>query len=713
MNPRFATLWSGTVAVTVATLLVSAAPADAQLSAGAIKCRASVAKAYSKLVATAGKTIASCHKSRNGSKIGAMVDCNDMAQADSAGKFAAAGAKIADTFAKSCAGLDGTLVGPDYYMSCPEPCGTDEGLPNPMTTLTQVATCMSCLAGSIMEDVSENTLGMPDPAMLSKDDAKCHGAIAKGYQKFLTGSNKIEHACQGDADDAGDYDVSGCVDNDPAGKAAGALAKAGDGIDKSCAAANLANLDSCAADTAANLKSCNGAAYDAAGDEAFTTAYELPATICPTGVASTIRAGCSTGSTASGNCTIGGNTQSILSVGWSGLGHGVDIADGYTLAATVTCPGSEAGSCGDCTIDGIDPAADSYASFARCEAAPWTPCTNPFGNDAACPSAGLCGYYLGPPLPVSAGGTPTCTLNRINTDISGTANPDAGSTELSLDLRAKVHNGVSQTQPCPVCDGDTTPQDGVKNGTCIGGARNGQTCDIQAFDLNYSPTDVDTPTVGLSLDCPPSAAQNISGTGLVIDLPLTTGSTILPFGDKCDGVINTLDCVCGVCSHDNTVPCNGDATCDALSSGSVCGKGSSGANREPNSCTGYTCTDIGPDDRGQCADLQKSCSGAVRANGDGIIACAVNADCDAFITGSGDEADWVCPNDDCGDCTLQKPRSCFLNPIQVSGTPDVDNPVMAGLFCLPPTTNSGVNSSTGSPGPGEVKVDALVELSYD
>ena len=714
MKQRLTTLWSASVATTVVTLLIagSAAAADPKpappLSDGAVKCRSAVAKSYSKLVGSAAKTIASCHKSRNGGKILSSVNCNDMDEADSAGKFASSAAKITDTFAKSCGGLDGTLVNVDYYMSCPV---ASCGLPNPMTTLAQVATCLGCTAASIAEDVSDATLGMPDPLLLSKDDGKCHGAIAKGYQKYLTTGNKDEHACQGTSDAEGVNTLDGCIDADAKGKVAGALQKAGEGLDKSCALATLANLDSCANDSLANLKSCNAAAYDAAGDEGFTTAYELPATICPTAVRTTIRAGCSTNSIGTGNCQVGGNTDSTLSVGWTGLAHGVDIVDQYSISASLDCPGSEAGSCGDCTILGVDSSDPQYSSFARCDGSPWTPCTNVFGPDVAC-GGGTCAYYLGAPLPVSAGGTPTCTLNRIFSNITGTADPDAGSSELFLDLRAKVHNGVGQTQPCPICENDTTPQDGVTSGTCKGGVRNNQPCDVQAFDLSFAPTDEDNPTSGPSLDCPPAAAANISGGGLRIPLPLTTGTTSLPFGDSCDSPNGAESCACGVCSHDNAISCNGDAECDALSGGATCEKGASGATRSPNSCTGFTCETVGDaTDRGQCAnvnDKQKYCSGALRATGQGIIACAINEDCDAYsIEGAG-----VCPNDDCGTCTLETRKSCFLDPIEVAGTADVENPVLAGLFCLPPTSNSGVNSASGTPGPGEVKVDAIAELYY-
>jgi hypothetical protein len=708
MNNRLTPFLTGTVAATVA-LLLGAAPAAAQLSSDTQKCRGSVAKAYSKAAATAAKTIAGCHKGRNGGKVLDTVDCNDITQADTKGKFAKAALKIGDAIVKSCTGQGPTLLHPDFYLSCPAPCGTDLGLPNPMTSLANVGSCLSCLAATYAEDVSATSLGSPMPAMLSKDDQKCHSAIAKGYQKALATAVKEQQGCQKGADKAGATTVASCTGVDPKGKVGKANDKAGAGVDKSCAAATLTNVDSCATDSLANVKSCNAAAYGPAGTELFTTGYELPSTLCPTTVRTTIRAGCSTNGDGPG-CLSGNSTQSVLNVGWTGAAHDVDLLDMYSTTASVTCPGSEAGSCGDCVINGVDASDPQYSSFLRCSNNPSVACTTPFAPDAAC-GGNTCSYFLGAPLPVSAGGTPTCTINRMATDISGTADPDAGSSELNLDLRAVVHNGLSQAQPCPICQNDTTPQDGVKSGTCSGGLNDGLPCDVQGFDLSFSTANAVNPTSGTSLDCTLSAAANISGAGLVIDLPLTTGTVTLPFGDACDSPNESEDCACGVCvsapedGADGSVSCNGDSDCTSLNPNWTCGFGA-GVARQPNQCVGYVCDPVmGQTDRGICnVDVTQQCSGLVRANGKGVLNCQMDSDCEAL--------DSICPGGDCGTCNLFDNKSCFLNPIVVTGTPDTDNPILAGVFCLPPTSNSGVSSASGSPGPASVKVDALVELGY-
>jgi hypothetical protein len=53
-----------------------------------------------------------------------------------------------------------------------------------------------------------------------------------------------------------------------------------------------------------------------------------------------------------------------------------------------------------------------------------------------------------------------------------------------------------------------------------------------------------------------------------------------------------------------------------------------------------------------------------------------------------------------GDCTLVERRACFLDPIVATGTPDPEFPVAGAVFCVPPTSNSGINSAAGLPGPG-------------
>ncbi|MBI5506430.1 MAG: hypothetical protein HY899_16680 [Deltaproteobacteria bacterium] len=700
-----------------AVLALAAGPASAThlgpLDSDATACRAAISKSYGKLISTTGKTLASCHKLRDKGK-NTVADCNDLSDltnVDPKGKIAKAAAKINDAMAKSCVGQT-ELLASEYYMSCPEPCGTTLGLANPMTSFAQLNSCLGCAGPRLVADLYADAMGVPATLPLSTDDGKCHGAIAKGYQKYLDALVKGRQSCQGTEDKALNNTLTPCETSDPKAKGATALGKAGEGIDKSCAAANLANLDSCSAVDATALKSCLGSAFGDAADTGFTTGYELPATICPTTVQTSIRAGCSTdeGLTA-GVCSKGGQTNTTLSVGWTGTGHGIDLPDHYSISADVTCPGPGAGSCGSCTIDGVSTVDPQYADFSRCKADPTIPCSPPFANNPACPSGGTCSYFLGAPLAFSGGGAFTCSLNTLFTDISGTADPDAGSSLLNLELRTIVHTGEGQTQPCPLCVDDTTPQDGIKTGHCVGGAKDvatnpGWTCDVQAFDLTYSGTDPSHS--GPSLDCPPAQPANISGTGLAISLPLTTGSTSLAFQNACDAPNGAYMCACGQCSGNVALGCRNDQDCiDAGAGTCTTNGGGQAALRKPNACSGFTCDDAGALDRGECGidtNLDQFCDGFLRASGRGVLDCLDDDTCRSLDT--------ACPGGNCGNCTHLQLRSCFMDPIQTSGTPDTENPVLAGLFCLPPTANVSINETVGNPGAGLVKVDSLVHLGY-
>jgi hypothetical protein len=143
---------------------------------------------------------------------------------------------------------------------------------------------------------------------------------------------------------------------------------AADGLDKAgCATVNLANLDSCDT-TLANLKTCLLAEDNARGGEAFSSSYELPPTVCPVRVDSTILAGLG----------IEGTSRTTLDIGWTSLAHQSDLVDHYVLSSDITCPASPP--CGDCTVDGLSTSGPQYSRFLRCQSVTLidVPCTMPF-----------------------------------------------------------------------------------------------------------------------------------------------------------------------------------------------------------------------------------------------------------------------------------------------------------------------------------------------
>lgn len=725
----------GSAAAAALVLLITAAPTSWAFHTGdpydaiELKCRKTISKTFTKAVQTGQKLVAGCHKSKN--KSGGAGDCNviDLANADPKGKFTKAKDKIASGLQKTCTDAG---VGVDIakeYISCPEPCSTDLGLPNPLTSFAEIAQCLGCYAGDIAENFGLATQGGPTAPMTSEADQACHIAIGKGFGKYLAAIMKERTKCQNTAEKkegALHLEDTGCITADPKGKIAAALTKANSGVSSACSAATLANLDSCSDVDLANLQGCLASEAESAADKGVAGSYELEATICPTRVDALVR----------GRKTINGETTNTrLELGWTGSAHNADLQDNYLISVDVECQNASP-PCGDCDILGVSADGAQYNSFLRCQNNLSVQCNEPFANDADDCGGEFCTYVLGPPLPVSAGNNPVCSINRLKTDITGTSNPETGEGELNISLSTLVNLGViGLTYPCGVCGNDPVPQDGVRGGVCEGeGPRDGLSCDIQGFSAAFAPPKtcldgdqignpcvddsdcvklktagvdgVCAQTKGLSLDCPPSPLKNISGAGLNIDLALTTGASSLAFENKCDGALSFLDCACGVCSGDESIPCRNDTECDVLGAG-TCTSIGSGLERVPNACNDGDCAPIGGG-YGVCLAGPKDlfCDGAVTVDGDGYIGCSTNTDCDVVKAACGG---------DCGNCidvADAKNRPCFLDPIVAVGTPSTENPTLVSTFCLPPTNNDAINGVSGQPGPVRVTVNQLTQLHY-
>src|SRR4029077_12869602 len=88
------------------------------------------------------------------------------------------------------------------------------------------------------------------------------------------------------------------------------------------------------------------------------------------------------------------------------------------------------------------------------------------------PRGDPCQCFYGPPLPLSSGAVPVCVINRYTASLTGTANiansgAHAGEGGAVVQLESGVHNGLKVSQPCPICQNDPTPRDGVRGGTCL------------------------------------------------------------------------------------------------------------------------------------------------------------------------------------------------------------------------------------------------------
>jgi len=244
--------------------------------------------------------------------------------------------------------------------------------------------------------------------------------------------------------------------------------------------------------------------------------------------------------------------------------------------------------------------------------------------------------------------------------------------------RYRIYLGDSQDRPCPKCIA----------GACLGGARNGLACSVDASDATFGP---------VSYDCPPDPFDNISGSGVISNLNYTTGPASLPFALACDAPLGALDCACSTCSLNNAITCNSNAECAAHAAG-VCRTDGlhGGASRTPNNCNDFICS---PDPNGDANEgtclagpTDTFCDGYVRSNGDGILTCSQNSDCSPLNS--------ICPNNDCGNCTISTLRDCFLDPIVAQGVPGEK---IVGTGCMGPATSAAVSTVCGWPGPFRIQ----------
>jgi hypothetical protein len=428
------------------------------------------------------------------------------------------------------------------------------------------------------------------------------------------------------------------------------------------------------------------------GGSTTTTTIGGGAGACPDTIELIVFAGAGAECTSNGDCEAGTcdagigrcATVTSLDTGWQGLSHDADVNERQQAVANLDC-GASSAPCGVCDVTGVS--ADNRAC--RCANDNQAICDQPFAADADDCGGAICDCYLGPPLPLSAGNTPACVVNRLSEDISGTLNVDTGEGASDVNLRSVVYLGIGVFDPCPYCDGDTTVGDGVRDGTCVGlGANEGAPCDADAVNTSFPWISSSDQGSGTSLDCFPDPGKNVSGAGLRIDLPLSTATQQLTSNVICgfNQVLSEL-CPCGLCSGDQAITCTANADCAAVGAGN-CANAFGGEARQQGCLGDLICNDVGGGE-GECNQAPVNyCDAALRANGVPFISCNSNLDC-AASPGS-------------GNCTLSEPRECFLPTIVAEGVPDPDYPIGVATFCIAKTSSGGINSVAGLPGPGRV-----------
>lgn len=693
------------------------------------KCRSAIAKATSRHIKAIGKAVIGCHKTRDLAVDLAATDCNDIDQADTAGKVGAAETKLLASIQKACAGTPSVL---GEFLRCPTPFeGIDDGgATSGIDDYAELSACLIAQSRLLAEDAAADAMGAPSPP-IDEELAKCHATIGKSYTKLINTTFKVRSKCQSAADKAGGPLDFACATADPDGKIVATAGKARKAITAACQevaalsarsvrAVDTSLLGACG-ETAEELADCaiDEAAANVA-DGAAAMAYELPGT-CP-------------GAGFYGVSPSQSGTE--LDVGFRGTAHDMEPILGFrAVNFDVSCDPD----CNNCGSGAPSPAPEAC----RCENDASAVCDTLNGNDADDCAGGMCRCYFGPPTPYVGGGTPACVVSQVADTMTGSFDLGSGEMSLQIPIRGRIHHGLAIQHPCPRCTA----------GTCRGGARHGLACSVDASDATFG---------DVSYDCPPNIGSNISGAGVRTTLAYTTGAASLAFTTPCDSP-SVADCACALCSTDSSIGCASNADCAAapskcsLSSSFTCDNdgdcasvdagpcnqtflkcqkklsqscsvdsdclGASvgtceassctatgpGSSRRPNACDDDICTPVpGEPGEGECAagPDDKFCSGFLRANGKGLIVCGVNGDCASFEVPSPNPEDWVCPGNDCGDCTVEQTRECFLDPIEAAGTPGSR---LVGVGCMGATGSSGVNAVLGLPGGFRVRQNFTME----
>ena len=342
----------------------------------------------------------------------------------------------------------------------------------------------------------------------------------------------------------------------------------------------------------------------------------------------------------------------------------------------------------------VDPDMDTQ----RCSGDTSVKCSSAPNGVAGCGGPlGLCPYYFGAPLPISACGVAVCVTNQWSGSMSGTFNHQNAQSSGSAQLLSTVYNGISIESPCPRCVGDQFPNDALNQGTCSGGPRNGLPCDVNG----RSPEPTFNPT---SMDCPPTGSIGVQTT---IDLSNTTAfetMSVTAASPICNGA-PSKKCLCASCSGNSSIPCTDNTVCSAASAGTC--TNAAGEPRKPNACIDdpmtvmdeSICVATTPLNEGECPVSPVTQKCAIQT----FRCCTTNADCSTVP----------------GDTCLTFRRECYPNyngnvgdSITATGTAfplfgGYAIQAFASVFCVAPTSSPAVNAAAGLPGPGRSRLGGI------
>jgi hypothetical protein len=404
-----------------------------------------------------------------------------------------------------------------------------------------------------------------------------------------------------------------------------------------------------------------------------------------------------------------------LDLGWTGMGHDQHLVSDTRLTVAVAGCQNASRPCGVCTFNGPLPNVGPGAMpNHRCTGDTRTVCT----SNADCSVAGgTCEFYFGSYLPINTTGF--CIANQVLGPVTGTYDVESGSMASTLKAVWRVYTGVYD-HPCPSCDGDATPNDGVAGGTCTGGKHNGLACDGGGVsgNVHWGTT---------SLDCPPIDGNLILSAP--IDLANGTGTrskTLSAASPNCRATgFTALKCFCDTCASLAAEPCSSNADCTG---GRICG----GLRCQGGGNAGGVCTVAGANSQcpggscgrpglataaNQCDD--QTCSpnpGDPDGSNEGVCAAGpTDFFCGPTATFYPCTSDFDCASYPGNTCSISKQRECFTDngmlgaSIMASGAPDAPvndqaDPKLGALFCYPPAIASSFNVYQGAPGLGRLEV---------
>ena len=515
--------------------------------------------------------------------------------------------------------------------ACPGAC-----LPN--------CTCNTGVCGNDVIDFGEDCDGTADAACpgACQGDCTCgavcgDGAVDPGEECDGPGSTACPaFACQGDCT-CGPYCGDGAVD---AGEECDGT---GEGFCPGTCQGDCTCAPVCGDDTRQAGELCDGT------DDALCPGVCTMSCTCP----------------GRGEVDLFIEDDSDLDAGWTGTVHDARLQRGSRIFGEIS--GCDGQSDFDCEFFG------NIGSF--CSTDPSRACT----NNNQCSGAGSCVIqYLGPPLPVSAGGVPACVLARFSTDAVGTFDLQSGDMAFSLGLNALAHLGLEVSQPCPICDcGAADPQDCEIGdpGTCAGaGIIAGGPCTVQGTG----------PLGPTSLECPPSSSLNVTGTGLELFFESITTDTIsIPSNQPCDGSgYQGEGCIC----DGQTQPNSCLQACDGGSNDAAACDG-------PADCPG-----------GTCRPLCRQIAGEALGEGE-CIAGPIEQTC-ANAPEIGCTATSGCPSGT-GPCVARNQR-CFMDPLEREGVPSTTANRLAAAVCVPATGSAAIDQTAGLPGPAALTFPSTV-----